>query len=127
MFIDKDSLKVVVGSKIINLGNYIVEAKYIYPKLWSDDSGRNLAGKMTGTLIGVFPKITVQFRKLSKVELEEIAFILDSATQKVEYYDVNKKKTITIETYTGDWEITNNDINSNKGFSVSFISRSKRV
>jgi hypothetical protein len=127
MFIDKDSLKVTVGNKTINLGDYIVEAKYQYPKLWSEDSGRNLAGKMIGTLIGIFPKITVQFRKLSKLELEEIAFILDSATQKIEYYDVKKKQNVLMETYTGDWEVTNNNIGSNKGFSISFISRSKRV
>ena len=53
MFIDKDSL-IVNG---INLGRYIVQATYSYNKLWSNDSGRNLAGVQSGTLIGIFPKI----------------------------------------------------------------------
>lgn len=39
MFIDKNSL-IVNG---INLGSYIVQATYGYNKLWSSDSGRNLA------------------------------------------------------------------------------------
>lgn len=127
MFIDKDSLKVTVGSTTINLGDYIVEAKYQFPKLWSEDSGRNLKGTMSGTLLGIFPKITCQFRKLSKSELETLAPILDSATQSVRYYDPRKKAYVTMSTYTGDWEITNNYINQNKGFSISFISRSKRA
>lgn len=127
MFIDKDSLKVTVGSTTINLGQYLVEAKYQFPKLWSEDSGRNLKGTMSGTLLGIFPKITCQFRKLSKSELETLAPILDSATQSVRYYDPRKKAYVTMSTYTGDWEITNNYINQNKGFSISFISRSKRA
>ena len=68
MYIDKNSL--IVNN--VNLGQYILEAKYSYNKLWSNDSGRNLAGTQSGTLIGIFPKIVVQFRKLTKIELETI-------------------------------------------------------
>lgn len=123
MFIDKDSL-IING---ISMGQYIVEAKFSYPKLWAGDSGRNLAGKMTGTLIGIFPKLILQFRPLTKEELNIIAPILDSQNQTVTYYDPNKNTNITIETYTGDWEITNSNININKGFSCSFISIEKRA
>lgn len=122
MFIDKDSL-IVNG---LNLGPFILEAKYGYNKLWSEDSGRNLAGTQSGTLLGIFPKIIVQFRKLSQLELEELVPILDSAVQKVTYYDPYKKEKITMETYTGDWELTNRGIRQNEGFSISFISRKKR-
>ena len=123
MFIDKNSL-IING---ISIGQYIVEAKFNYPKLWAGDSGRNLAGKMSGTLIGVFPKLILQFRPLSKEEMNLIAPILDSAVQEVTYYEVNKNKNITMQTYTGDWEVVNKNINQNEGFSCSFISVSKRV
>ena len=63
MFINKNSL--VINS--VNMGQYLVEVKYGYNKLWSSDSGRNLAGVQSGTLIGIFPKIILQFRKLKKV------------------------------------------------------------
>ncbi len=126
MYVDKDSL-IVDG---LNLGPFIVEAKFGYNKLWASDSGRNLAGTQTGTLIGIFPKIVVQFRKLTKSEVEEIVPILDKARQSVQYYDPNKKKKITMTTYTGDYELTNKNIidnlTKNEGFNVSFISVRKR-
>lgn len=123
MFINKDSI--VINN--VSMGQYIVEAKFSYPKLWASDSGRNLAGKMSGTLIGIFPKLILQFRPLTKEELNIIAPILDSARQTVQYYDVNKNETVTMTTYTGDWELTNYNLNQNQGFSCSFISTEKRA
>jgi hypothetical protein len=123
LFIDKNS--VIING--VSMGQYIVEAKFSYPKLWASDSGRNLAGKMTGTLIGTFPKLILQFRPLTKAEINIIAPILDSAYQQVTYYDVNKNANITMTTYTGDWELTNKNLNQNEGFSCSFISTEKRA
>lgn len=127
MFIDKDSL-IINGTSI---GKYIVQAEYQYPKLWGEDTGRNLAGTFTGTLLGIFPKIIIQFRKLTQSELELIAPILDSQSQTVTYYDPVKKQNITIQTYTGDWSIVNKSIVGhdgikNEGFSISFISTKRR-
>ena len=123
MFLDKDSL--IIND--ISIGKYIVEAKFQYNKLYASDSGRNLAGVQSGTLIGIFPKIILQFRPLSKTELELIAPILDSASQSVTYYDPVKKSNITMDTYTGDWELTNINIMQNEPFSISFIAKKKRV
>lgn len=122
MFINKDSIKV----NGISMGQYLVQADYEYNKLWSSDSGRNLAGTQSGTLIGIFPKLVLQFRRLSKDELHTIAPILDSARQTVQYYDDNKGAMVTMTTYTGDWKITNTGINQNEPFSCSFISTKKR-
>lgn len=132
MFKDKvNGLQVKVGSgSYIDLGPYLVEVEYQYPKLWSSDSGRNLKGKQSGTLIGIFPKIVCQFRKLTKSELETIRPILDASTQKVRYYDPMKQAYYEMNTYTGDWSIKNNrvigDYNKNEGFQISFIAREKR-
>lgn len=126
MFVNKNSITI----NGVNIGQYLVEAKYGFNKLWSQDSGRNLAGTQTGTLIGIFPKLTLQFRKLTKTELETIVPILDSARQTVTYYDPRKKQNVTMTTYTGDYEITNkhiiNNNRKNEGFSCSFIAISKR-
>lgn len=127
MFLDKNSI-VING---VNMGQYITEAKYGYNKLWASDSGRNLAGEQSGTLIGIFPKIILQFRKLTGTELQSIIPILDSVNQNVSYYDPNKQQQVTMETYTGDYEISNKGmINSgrkNESFSCSFIAMRKRV
>ena len=125
MFIDKDSI--IINN--VNMGQYILEAKYGYNKLWSNDSGRNMAGTQSGTLIGIFPKIILQFRRLTQTELETLVPILDSANQTVQYYDPYKKSKITMITYTGDYEVTNKGIVGdvkNEGFSISFISTKRR-
>lgn len=127
MFIDKNSI-VING---VSMGQYIVQAQYQYNKLWAEDSGRNLAGVQTGTLIGIFPKIILQFRRLTKSELQQIAPILDSPSQSVTYFDPNKQQYETIETYTGDYEIVNKNIVNenmkNEGFQISFIAKRKRA
>ena len=128
MIIDKTTLQVTGGGQTIKLCDYILQATFTYNKLWASDTGRNLAGTMNGTLIGIFPKITIQFKSnLSKTDLNKITKILDSATQTLTYYDPNTNTNKTISTYTGDYAVTNSRINRNKGFEVSFIARSKRV
>jgi hypothetical protein len=127
MFIDKNAI-IING---VSMGQYIVQAQYQYNKLWAEDSGRNLAGVQTGTLIGIFPKIILQFRKLTKSELQIIAPILDSPSQSVTYFDPYKKQYVTMETYTGDYEIVNKNIINenmkNEGFQISFIAKRKRA
>ena len=127
MFIDKNSLSV----DGVNLGSYITEVKYGYNKLWGKDSGRNLAGTQSGTLIGIFPKIQVSFKHLNQAELEMLAPILDKASQNLTYYDPVLKRDNTISVYTGDWATTNrnsftNVAKANEPFNISFIARRKR-
>lgn len=122
MFTEKDSL-IVNG---VDIGQYSVQINYQYPKLWGNDSGRTLSGKMIASLIGVFPKITVTFGRLNKEQLEKLAPILDSEFQTVKYYDPNKKDYLTIQTYTGDWDVVNKRILKNESFSISFIATERR-
>lgn len=132
MFINKNSLKVKrpTDANYINLGDYILSAKYSYNKVWADDSGRNLSGTMSGTLIGIFPKIVVNFGPLTKTQLEAITPILDAPQQNLQYYDPTKQQIVTMTTYTGDYEVANQNVISgnatNDSFEISFIAVSKR-
>jgi hypothetical protein len=124
MFIDKDSITI----NGMSMGQYILSAKYEYNKLWGSDTGRNLAGKFTGTLVGIFPKIMLTFRKLTQAEMNIIAPILDSANQTLTYYDPTTNATKTLSTYTGDWSYENHNIaTKNESFECSFISRERRT
>ena len=128
MYINKNSL--IIDN--VNMGQYLTEVEYGYNKLWSEDSGRNLAGTQTGTLIGIFPKLRLTFRELTQNELELLVPILDAPTQSVTYYDPYKKASNTITTYTGDWATTNkntftNVANANESFQISFIAVSRRA
>jgi len=124
MFISKNSITI----NGINMGQYLLSAKYEYNKLWGKDTGRNLAGKFTGTLVGIFPKIILTFRKLTQAEMNIIAPILDSANQTLVYYDPTTNSNKTLSTYTGDWSYTNNKVaTKNESFECSFISRERRT
>lgn len=127
MFIDKNSI-IING---VNIGQYLLEVVFGYHKLWASDSGRNMAGVQTGTLIGIFPKLTLHFRRLTKSELEIVAPILDTARQTTTYYDPSKKQLVTMMTYTGDYEVSNkrtiNEKKKNEGFKCSVIAVRKRV
>ena len=127
MLIDINSL--VVNN--VNLGNYITEARFGYNKLWGDDTGRNtLSGNFTGTLKGIFPKITVQFAPLSQTDIETLVPILDGANQTVSYYDPFKKAIVTMTTYSNDYELLCKNLMGDgskaEGFSCAFISTKKR-
>lgn len=127
MFIDKNSI-IING---VSFGQYLVSVDYGYYKIWGKDTGRNLAGSWVGSLIGIFPKLTLQFRKLTKSEIELLAPILDSGYQTTTYYDALKKANVTMNTYSTDWVLKNKSIidenKKNDGFSWSVIAKERRV
>lgn len=122
MFIDKDSL-IING---ISVGKYITQARFGYHKLWSSDSGRNLAKSVVGTF-DIFPKITLSFRKLNQSEIEIISSIINELSQSVSYYDPDFKTVKTMSTYTNDLEYTQKRIGRIENFDVAFISRKRRI
>ncbi len=132
-FVLSNDTSIQSGKKYyVSMGQYLVEVEYQYNKLWGSDSGRNLKGEMTGSLVGVFPKLVMQFRKLTQRELQIVTLILDTPTQEITYYDAHKKTYVTMETYSSDWGVSNKTIvnttngHKNEGFSASFIARKKR-
>lgn len=129
MYLDEDSVEISKdnGTNYLKIAPYITEAKFGYNKLYAGDTGRNLKGKFSGTLVGIFPKIILTFKPLNKSELNTIAPYLDSATQKLKYYDPNKNQIVTMDTYTGDWEITQNNVQEAQTFNCSFIAIEKRA
>lgn len=124
MFINANSIRL----NNISMGQYLLSAKYEYNKLWGSDTGRNLKGKFSGTLVGIFPKITLTFRKLTKAEMNIIAPILDSGSQSLTYYDPTTNSNKTIITYTRDWSYENKKIAlKNDSFNCTFIARERRT
>ena len=58
--------------------NCIISYKLGRNKLWSSDTGRNMAGSMKGSLVGNFPKIMLEIEPLDANEMSELELILDS-------------------------------------------------
>lgn len=82
----------------------IISYKLGRNKLWSSDTGRNMAGSMKGTLIGNFPKIMLEVEPLDAEEMAELEILLDSASIEVEYYNNKYKCTCTADFYANDYE-----------------------
>ncbi len=82
----------------------IISYKLGRNKLWSSDTGRNMAGSMKGTLIGNFPKIMLEIEPLDAEEMAELEILLDSASIEVEYYNNKYKCTCTADFYANDYE-----------------------
>lgn len=129
MLIDESSLYV----NGVNLIPYMLnDYKYGSNKIWASDAGRNtVSGAFSGTFVGIFPKIQVQFRSLTRAELEYLTPILDSAFQEVIYYDPYLQRLRTMRTYSGDWELSQrclfSDVaNAGRPFSISFIATDAR-
>lgn len=101
----------------------IISYKLGRNKLWSSDTGRNMAGSMKGTLIGNFPKIMLEIEPLDAEEMAELELLLDSASIEVEYYNNKYKCTCTADFYSNDYEedlLRRSDMQY-KSFSVNLI------
>lgn len=122
MFIDKDSIKI----DNVSIGQYLTRSKFGYHKIWGKDSGRNMAFEMTGTLGGIFPKITLTFRRLNEEEMYVISSLLNKASTTVQYYDPEFKSIKEIVCYSSDWEFDQKDCGIAESFNASIISKKKR-
>ena len=99
-----------------------------YCKLWSSDTGRSMTGENKGTLIGIFPKITVKLGRMSEDDMSAIINLTMQASANVKYYDVGKKSLVTASFYFGDVsaEIEKQRSMYHKGTSFSIIANKKR-
>ena len=90
MLIDKDSLEI----DGIKMAQYLTEAKFGYHKIWGKDTGRSLSGDNSGTLKGIYPKITMTFRRMNDEEVGVILSLFNKAENKVTFYNPDIKKKI---------------------------------
>lgn len=88
-------------------GSYVTLGKKIsykvqYCKLWGADTGRSMTGENKGTLIGIFPKITVRLGRMPDADMSAIINLTAQARANVKYYDTGKKALTTNSFYFGD-------------------------
>ena len=114
-------------------GSYVTLGKQTeytvqYCKLWSSDTGRSMTGENKGTLIGIFPKISVKLGRLSEDEMSAIINLTNQSRANVKYYDVGKKALVTASFYFGDVsaELERKSTMYHKGVSFSIIANKKR-
>ena len=123
MLVDKNSL-IIDGVKI---AQYITKAKFGYHKIWGKDTGRALSGDNSGTLKGIYPKITMTFRKLNDEEIGIVLSLFNKAENKVTFYNPDLKKKIqNMSCYSNDQEYDQSLLGKIEGYSSAVISNKKR-
>ena len=123
MLIDKNSL--IIDN--IEMAPYLTKVKFGYHKIWGNDTGRSLSGDNSGTLKGIYPKITMTFRKLNEDELEVILSLFNKAENKVTFYNPDLKKNITnMSCYSNDQEMEQQYMGKIEGYTCAVISNKKR-
>lgn len=90
----------VNGQTISGLKEY----KVSYVKLWSN-AERTMSGRVSATLIGIFPKIMLVFRDgLTEDQVSQIITLFNQAYFSVTYFDPKAKGTKTAQYYANDCE-----------------------
>lgn len=125
--------KIVYNGKTYSAGSYVTMGnktayKVQYCKLWSSDTGRSMTGENKGTLIGIFPKITVKLGKMSEGDMSAIINLTNQARANVKYYDVGAKALTTASFYFGDVsaDLERKSTMIHKGTEFSIIANTRR-
>lgn len=111
----------------VSMSQYCISIHYGYHKIWGKDTGRNNGGDNSGTLLGIYPKITFTFRKLDKNEIKTVLRLFNKAENKVTFYNPDLEKRITeMSCYSNDQEFDQKYLGKIEGYSAAVISNRKR-
>ena len=95
-------------------------------KLWGDDTGRLMNGEWSGTLVGIFPKVTAIFMPKTPEELSSLIIELDKASQAIQYYSPKTRTLISLGTYSNDYEVSMYTLDEDYDqITASFIAKKK--
>lgn len=95
-----DGLTESENERIAKLTKYSVS----YSKLWSSDTGRSLTGAYKGTLIGIFPKLTISIKAQNNNDRALLLKLVNSQFKDITYYDAEYKSMVKKTFYFGDAE-----------------------
>lgn len=94
----KGNLLTIEGKVIKKLLKY----ETLYAKLWADDSGRNMAGDMEGTLIGIYPKLQLTIGRCNEEETAQLLSLFNRPYMTVTFYDAETRGFKTAKYYSND-------------------------
>lgn len=99
------------------------------PAKLASDAGRNMAGSLKFTHIGIFPKISLTFVSMTREEIRPILALLDQPSFAVLYYNEATDSVKAGTYYAGDYDysIMGLDRDRYDEFTVNLISIDKRT
>lgn len=116
----------LVKLNTIDLTPYLKSYNVSRPKL-STDSGRNMAGNLVFTHLGIFPKLTLEFRPITEAEADTIITLLDNPSVTVSWWDAVTRGYKEAAFYPSDFDysILLKDRGYYNTFKVSLVSINK--
>jgi hypothetical protein len=98
-------------------------------KLWGSDTGRSMTGSNRGTLLGIFPKLSITLLPMTEDDMQTIIKLTDQAATTVKYYDVVSKTDKSNSFYFGDvqWEVLEANIMRFGSVEFSVIANERRT
>ena len=87
------------------------------------DSGRNMAGELRASFVGIFPKIMLEFAPTTASEMATIADLLDNPFFTVSWWDAESQSLKSGSYYASDFEVGLLDLSRElyEGFSVNLV------
>lgn len=111
----------------VSMAQFCTSIKFGYHKIWGSDTGRNNGGDNSGTLLGIYPKITFTFGTLDYNQIGILLGLFNKAENKVSFYNPDLKRVLTnVSCYSNDQEFDQNILNKGKNYSSALISNRKR-
>ena len=106
---------------------HLVTYKIGRAKLWKN-ADRNMNGDVRATLIGIFPKITMQVGYTTQAEMSQLTQLLDQDYFTVTWFDVRIQQTVSTQYYASDYdvELDSKQKGRYKPFNVNLVPVSKR-
>lgn len=96
------NLLMIEGKPIKKLMKYEV----VYTKLWGDDVGKDMAGNLGGTFIGISPKLQLELAPCDEQELTPLLKLFNRPYLSVTYYDTEYNDYCTGMYYAEDVTIS---------------------
>ena len=101
MSVSTENLIEINSTVLPKVKKYVVQRSKLYT-----DAGRNLAGELKSTFIGIFPKIKLEFAPTTSTEMTLIAGLLDNPSFTVEWFDEVSGTVKTGTFYAGDFDVS---------------------
>ena len=106
---------------------HLVTYKIGRAKLWKN-AERNMSGDIRATLVGIFPKITMEVGYTTQEEISQLTQLLDKDFFTVTWFDVRVQAVVSTQYYASDYDIELDSKSKGryKPFEVSLVPVSKR-
>jgi hypothetical protein len=106
-----------------DITQYLKSYEVSYEEMWSE-ANRNMAGILRGSYIATSPKIFLEFRQMTKIEMSTVMGLLDGHSMTVAWFDETDDTYKQDSFYRGELKVGIRDLDSEmyKELSVNLIS-----